>query len=94
MMVRAVIACCLLLIPVVAQAHMLPKQNATMKIVDDTANFVVSVPVSALADVDDDNDGQLSAQEIRKHEKMIERQFSAASPSPMAASPEPVLCCW
>lgn len=60
-----------------AQAHLLPKQNATMNIVDNSAFFVVSVPVSALEGVDDDSDGMLSAQEIQSHDAEIKQQFSA-----------------
>ena len=48
MIIRTITTIFLLLISVTAQAHLLPKQNATMKIVDDTANFVVSVPASNL----------------------------------------------
>ena len=66
----------LLLAAGTAQAHLLPKQNATMKIVEDSANFVVSVPVSALVNVDDDKDGMLSAGEIQSHSRDIERQFT------------------
>tara|TARA_R110000787_G_scaffold221595_2_gene330310 strand:+ start:950 stop:2029 length:1080 start_codon:yes stop_codon:yes gene_type:complete len=59
-----------------AQAHLLPKQNATMKIVDNSANFVVSVPVSALVGVDEDGNGTLSAQEIDRHNEIIKIQFA------------------
>ncbi|WP_339826710.1 HupE/UreJ family protein [uncultured Parasphingorhabdus sp.] len=75
-MIRLLLALWLLAFAGTAQAHLLPKQNATMKIVDDSANFVVSVPVSALVDVDDDRNGLLSAQEIQQHSKDIERQFT------------------
>jgi hydrogenase/urease accessory protein HupE len=76
-MIRPLLALWLLLVAGTAQAHLLPKQSATMKIVDDSANFVVSVPVSALENVDDDEDGLLSAQEIQRHGKAIERQFTS-----------------
>lgn len=66
----------LLILASTAQAHLLPKQNATMKIVDNTANFVVSVPVSALQNVDDDGNETLSLQEIGKHNDVIKAQFS------------------
>jgi hypothetical protein len=54
---RLIVLFWLLLAAGTAQAHLLPKQNATMKIVEDSANFVVSVPVSALVNVDDDKTG-------------------------------------
>jgi hydrogenase/urease accessory protein HupE len=74
-----------------AHAHMLPKQTATMNILDKAAFFVVSVPVSALSGVDDEGNGLLSATEMQKHTPDIVRQFAkrfkvadadnAASPS-------------
>jgi hydrogenase/urease accessory protein HupE len=67
----------LLIIPCVAQAHLLPKQNATMHVVDKAAFFVVSVPVSALTGVDNDQDGALSLGEIQQHNREIQRQFEA-----------------
>ncbi|MEO0440667.1 MAG: HupE/UreJ family protein [Pseudomonadota bacterium] len=66
----------LLMLASSAQAHLLPKQNATMNIVDNAAFFVVSVPVSALKDVDDDGNGKLTAQEIQRHDRSIKQQFA------------------
>ena len=77
MIIRAITTILLVLISVTAQAHLLPKQNATMKIVDDTANFVVSVPASVLVGVDDNGDGELSMQEIQTHEELIKQQFTS-----------------
>ncbi len=59
-----------------ASAHLLHKQNATMKIVDNSANFVVSVPVSALDDVDLDSDGVLSIEELEAGTDRIIAQFN------------------
>ncbi len=67
----------LLLCSSVASAHLLPKQNATINIVDTTAYVVVAVPVTALSGVDDDSSGTLSLQEIQIHTADIERQFNA-----------------
>lgn len=67
----------LLFIPCAAQAHLLPKQNATMNVVDKSAFFVVSVPVSALTGVDNDQDGALSMAEIQQNNRVIQRQFEA-----------------
>lgn len=75
MMFRVILASLLLIASTSAQSHLLPKQNATMKIVDNTANFVVSVPASALAGVDDNGDGEFSAQEIELHDELIKKQF-------------------
>lgn len=59
-----------------AHAHMLPKETATMNILDKAAFFVVSVPVSALKGVDDDGNGQMSIVEMQKHTPDIVRQFA------------------
>ncbi|MGB5485364.1 hypothetical protein [Parasphingorhabdus sp.] len=77
MITRTALFIFLLLTSATAQAHLLPKQNATMKIVDDTANFVVSVPASALVGIDDNGDGELSTQEIQTHEELIKQQFTS-----------------
>jgi hydrogenase/urease accessory protein HupE len=57
-------------------AHLLPKQNATLHIVGEVAYFVVSVPVSAFVNIDDDSNGLLSLHEIQRHSEDIKRQFS------------------
>jgi HupE / UreJ protein len=67
----------LALIPSVANAHLLPKQTATIRVVDRSAFLVVSVPVSALTGVDDDANGMLSLDEISRHNEAIARQFNA-----------------
>ena len=77
MIVRALAVIWLLLMPAIAQAHLLPKQNATLRIVDTSAFVVVAVPVSALAGVDDNADGKLSPAEIEQHNAEIGRQFEA-----------------
>jgi len=76
MIVRIFAALWLLMLANGAQAHLLPKQNATMNIVDNSAFFVVSVPVSALEGVDDNRNGILSAQEIQNHDEEIKQQFA------------------
>lgn len=62
--------------PHTASAHVLHKQEATMKIVDNSANFVVSIPVSALQNVDLDGDGLLSSEELQNGTDKISAQFS------------------
>ena len=75
---RGLFCALLLLLPSgAAQAHLLPKQNATMNIVGAAAFFVVSVPVSALNGVDDNRNGTLSLAEIHAHNRDIQRQFEA-----------------
>ena len=67
----------LLVLPGGARAHLLPKQNATMNIVDKVAFFVVSVPVSTLENIDTDGNGLLSVAEIEQHNHAIQQQFYA-----------------
>ena len=74
-MIARVLAVFLLLYSVPAQAHLMPKENGTMKIVDNSANFVISVPISALQNVDDDSDGLLSPDELARHNGSIAKQF-------------------
>jgi hydrogenase/urease accessory protein HupE len=73
MAVFALAAC--LFQPRTAAAHLLPPQNATIHAIGDKVYAVVSVPVSALAAVDDDGDGLLSATELRRHQSDISGQF-------------------
>lgn len=61
--------------PVSASAHLLHEQNGTMKIAENSANFVISVPVSALEDVDFDGDGMLSMEELGSRKERIIAQF-------------------
>ncbi len=77
MIARALVAICLFLLPALAQAHLLPKQNATLRIIDKAAFVVVAVPVSALDGVDDDANGKLSLAELERHNADIARQFGA-----------------
>lgn len=65
------------LAPTSASAHLLPKQSATVRIVDNSAYLVVSVPASALSGIDDDANGTLSLEEIGRHNQDIARQFEA-----------------
>ncbi|MBA3879481.1 MAG: hypothetical protein C0500_07185 [Sphingobium sp.] len=60
-----------------ANAHLLPKQNATLHVIGDKGYLVVSVPVGALTGVDDDRDGLLDARELGRHSADIGRQFQA-----------------
>ena len=77
-MIRLLAAIAIFLsIPGLAHAHLLPKQNATIKISDRSAYVVVSVPLTALNGVDDDGDGLLSLQELQRHSPEIQAQFES-----------------
>lgn len=50
-----------------AQAHLMVAQHGTLNIVDDGAFMVLSLPISAFGEVDDDGDGQVSMVEFNHH---------------------------
>ena len=60
-----------------AHAHLLHKQEATLRIDGDKGYLAVAVPTAAFSNVDDDGDGRLSPQEITLHKKEIARQFQS-----------------
>lgn len=72
-----------------AHAHLLHKQEATLRLDGEKGYLAVAIPAAALSDVDDDGDGLLSAQEIAVHQDEIVRQFrtgfSVRSPEGPAA---------
>lgn len=61
-----------------AQAHLMVAQHGTLNITGDGVFMVLSLPVSAFSDVDDDDDGLLSAHEIQTHHSAILNQVGAA----------------
>ena len=58
-----------------AHAHLVVSQRGTLNIVGDGAYMVLSLPVSALSGIDDDQDGLLSVAELRAHGASIESQI-------------------
>jgi hydrogenase/urease accessory protein HupE len=64
-------------IPAAALAHLLPAQNGTLHVVENSVYTVVSVPVSALPGVDDNHDGLISVSELNRHSGDIAAQFRA-----------------
>lgn len=59
------------------QAHLMPAQHGTVNIVGKAAFVALAVPVSALAAVDDNRDGRLSALELDRHNEAVVAQISA-----------------
>lgn len=57
-----------------AQAHLMVAQRGTLNLVGDGAFMVLSLPVSAFTDVDDDHDGQWSPAELAAHRASVEAQ--------------------
>jgi hypothetical protein len=62
-----------------AEAHLMPAGQGTLNVVGNAVFSVLSVPVSALHDFDDDGDGLLSLKELEKHHRAlhdeIDRRF-------------------
>lgn len=55
-------------------AHMMPAQQGTLNVVEDSVFAVVALPVLAFTGVDDDGDGRLSDQEVALHEAALTTQ--------------------
>ena len=55
----------------VAHAHLMAAQHGTLNIVDDGVYMVLSLPISAFAGVDDNNDGRVSMIEFNNHRGAI-----------------------
>lgn len=55
---------------------MMVAQHGTINIVDDGAFMVLSLPVSAFSEIDDDKDGGLSQHEFKHHQASIIEQIS------------------
>lgn len=60
-----------------AQAHSLPINNGTINVNDNTAYLVLSLPIHALKNVDDNGDGKLSYTEYKTHEQSINKQIES-----------------
>ena len=65
------VAAAAVLISAAASAHLMPAQQGTLNIVDESIFEVVALPVSAFVGVDDDGDGRLSDAEVSAHEEQL-----------------------
>jgi len=54
-----------------AQAHLMVAQHGTLNIVKDSVFMALSLPISAFAGIDDDNDGNVSMIEFNNHRTTI-----------------------
>lgn len=63
--------------PLNANAHLMPENHGTLKVIGTTAHAVVSLPITAFKDIDDDRDGYLSQQEYKTHKKKIKAQIAS-----------------
>ncbi len=52
-------------------AHLMPVQQGTLNVLEDSVFEVVALPASAFSGVDDDADGRLSDAEVAKHEAAL-----------------------
>jgi hypothetical protein len=48
-------------------AHLMVAQHGTLKLLDDNAFMVLSLPISAFEGIDDDNDGKITMVEFNNH---------------------------
>ena len=55
----------------VSYAHVMVAQHGSLNIVDNGVFMVISLPVSAFKNIDNDNDGKLSAEEFTQHRSRI-----------------------
>lgn len=60
-----------------AHAHLIVSQRGTLNMVASGVYMVLSLPVSAFTGIDDDQDGMLSVEELRRHAIDIQTQVSA-----------------
>jgi hydrogenase/urease accessory protein HupE len=65
-----------MLLTTAAWAHMMPAQQGTLNILDNAVFAALSLPCSALHDVDDNHDGRLSQDELRVHASEIQAQLA------------------
>jgi hypothetical protein len=58
-------------------AHLMPAQQGTVNVLDDSAFVVLMVPVTALQGADDNHDSRLSNAEILRHDAALQAQVRA-----------------
>lgn len=61
-----------------AQAHLMEAQRGTLTIANDVAHVVLSLPVSAFKEADENGDGLLSTPELDRHLKALETRVRTA----------------
>lgn len=66
-----------LLMATEAQSHMMVAQHGTINMVNNGAFMVLSLPISAFDNIDDDNSGHLSTVEFNSHRAEIMAQILA-----------------
>lgn len=72
---RILVAVCLLTVSTPSLAHLMEDQHGTLNFVNGGAFLVLSIPVSAFAGVDKNDDGELSAVELSQSITRIETQI-------------------
>lgn len=70
-----------------ARAHLMPAGQGAVRLVDDSAYAVISVPVAALSGFDDNHDGLVNADEINAHRADLSRQLSRILTAQNAGQP-------
>ena len=67
----------LFLIVPLSYAHLMPAQNGTINIEGNSVFAAISVPISSLLQFDDDHDGQISNEELFRHQTAIEKEVDS-----------------
>ena len=67
----------LFLIAPLSNAHLMPAQNGTINIEGSSVFAAISVPISSLLHFDDDHDGQISHEELFRHQTAIEKEVDS-----------------
>lgn len=65
-----------LAVPLVASAHLMPPNEATINVIGNSCYIVVAVPAAALTHIDADHNGLLSLDELRAANQEIVAQFT------------------
>jgi len=74
---RLVMFLILLIVAPPSQAHLMVEQYGTLNFTDTGAYFVLSIPVTAFENVDDNDDSKLSGDELGQHSLKIRRQIQS-----------------
>ena len=64
----------LLIMPNLANAHLMVAQHGTLNFVDNNVFIVLSIPMSAFNGVDENKDGKVSIVEFNTHKKQISKR--------------------
>jgi hydrogenase/urease accessory protein HupE len=64
---------CFAIITAQSHAHLLPVQTGTINVINNNAYIALSIPITIFSGIDDNHDGYLEDDELRKHQQEIAR---------------------